>query len=360
MSGTYQSTGFQMIRNIEIRNFRCYRHLELAVPARLNVIVGDNGSGKTSLLEAVFLALCSTSQIALRYRQERGMEGAFNGTSRRVEEAIFGDLFTGRDTRAPISIRLDGDGEDNRSVTVSRGPSTSVLPFGDSPPSNAVSTLPISFTWTASGGHEYTVQPTISANTLTFPDTGEDLADFFFVPTHGMVGSVELANRFSDLSAIGRREEFVRFISREYPWILDLRVEAIAGAPSIFAEVKGVGMMPLPSVSSGINRAVGYLLCMAARPQSVVLIDEIEVGTHYSHHKAIWSGIMSFMRQYDSQLFITTHSKECLEALASAAHNDSHDIALWRVEATKRGDPYIRQFSGEDLIAGVEYGQEVR
>lgn len=355
----YQPTGFQMIRSIDIRNFRCYRNLTLDVPARLNVIVGDNGSGKTSLLEAIFLALCSTSQIALRYRQDRGLDSAFNGTTRRIEEAIFGDMFTGRDTRSPIMISLDGDGEDKRRVTVTRGASTSALTFGDSP-TNAVLTLPIRFTWTNANGEDFVIAPQIGGSQLIFPETGEDLANFFFVPTHGMIGSVELANRFSDLSAMGRRGEFVRFVSREYPWIQDLRVEAVAGAPAIFADVKGVGSLPLPSVSSGINRAVGYMLCMASRPKSVVLIDEIEVGTHYSHHKAIWSGIVGFMRSYDSQLFITTHSKECLEALAVAVKGDWHDVALWRVEATKRGDPYIRQFSGEDLIAGIEFGQEVR
>ncbi len=287
------------------------------------------------------------------------MEGAFHGTPRRIEEAIFGDLFSDRDTRAPISIVLNGDGDENRSVTLSRGPSSSVLPLGDSP-GNAISTLPIRFTWHAADGREHEVAPSIGGSTLTFPDTGEDLADFFFIPTHGMTGSVEMANRFSDLSAMGRRDEFVRFISREYPWIKGLSIEAVAGAPAIFAEVKGLGSIPLPSVSSGINRAISFFLCMAARPQSVVLIDEIEVGTHYSHHKSIWGGLISFMRSYDSQLFVTTHSKECLEALVEASKNDTHDIALWRVEATKRGDPIIRQFTGEQLVAGIEFGQEVR
>ncbi|GEM_PF-1101505 len=45
------------IDKIEINNFRCFEHLALDFHPRLNVFVGANGGGKTSLLEAVRLCL---------------------------------------------------------------------------------------------------------------------------------------------------------------------------------------------------------------------------------------------------------------------------------------------------------------
>ena len=53
----YAPTGFQMIRTISIAGYRCFEHVAINDVTRLNVIVGDNGSGKTSLLEATFMAL---------------------------------------------------------------------------------------------------------------------------------------------------------------------------------------------------------------------------------------------------------------------------------------------------------------
>jgi GNAT superfamily N-acetyltransferase len=44
-------------------NFRCFADLNIADCRRVNVIVGDNGSGKTSLLEALFFALASSSEL---------------------------------------------------------------------------------------------------------------------------------------------------------------------------------------------------------------------------------------------------------------------------------------------------------
>lgn len=43
------------IRQLEIRNLRCLREFTLAPAARLNLITGDNGAGKTSVLEALHL-----------------------------------------------------------------------------------------------------------------------------------------------------------------------------------------------------------------------------------------------------------------------------------------------------------------
>ncbi|MCA3644024.1 MAG: AAA family ATPase [Methylobacterium sp.] len=68
-----------MIRSFEIENFKCIEHRRIDDCKLINVIVGDNGAGKTSLLEAIFLALASSSEVAQRYRQQRGVDGYFAG-----------------------------------------------------------------------------------------------------------------------------------------------------------------------------------------------------------------------------------------------------------------------------------------
>jgi hypothetical protein len=46
-----------MIERVRLRNFRCHRDLELDGAARVNILTGANSSGKSSLLEAIFLVL---------------------------------------------------------------------------------------------------------------------------------------------------------------------------------------------------------------------------------------------------------------------------------------------------------------
>jgi AAA15 family ATPase/GTPase len=43
-----------MIDRLIAKNFRCFESLDLPDLTRINVIVGDNASGKTALLEAIF------------------------------------------------------------------------------------------------------------------------------------------------------------------------------------------------------------------------------------------------------------------------------------------------------------------
>src|SRR3954447_22594432 len=79
-------SGHRMIHSIEISNFRCFRHLYTEKCPRFNIIVGDNGTGKTNLLEAIFFALGSSPEMAIRYRGQRGLGASFTGSPFRIEE----------------------------------------------------------------------------------------------------------------------------------------------------------------------------------------------------------------------------------------------------------------------------------
>jgi ABC-type cobalamin/Fe3+-siderophores transport system ATPase subunit len=46
-----------MIQKIVVQNYRTFQHLELAFDAGMNIVVGDNDAGKSTLLEAINLAL---------------------------------------------------------------------------------------------------------------------------------------------------------------------------------------------------------------------------------------------------------------------------------------------------------------
>jgi predicted ATPase len=357
---TLLSRGHVMIEQIDIRNFKCFRHLRVESCSRINVIVGDNGSGKTALLEAIFWALASTSELAIRYRQHRGIDGAFTGSPQRIEEAIWRDYFYEGNWTEEISVELKGTGLESRSVRITRGsPQVSLSLSGGTVQSEQLSGA-ISIVWRDSNGIERSAQPKVG-RTLEFTGTNEDLSNFFYFPANANVSSTETATRFSELSRARRAEEFIRTFTKEYAWIEDLKIEAPAGAPIIYATIKGrKDQIPLPNVSSGINRVVGVLVSIASQTKSVVLVDELEDGIYYKHHEELWRTLLHFSRTYETQLFITTHSAEWLKALVIATGNDINDIALWRIERGENGRPELFQFEGIDLKAGIEYGAEVR
>jgi AAA15 family ATPase/GTPase len=185
-----------MIHEIDIRNFKCFKHLHITDVRRVNVIVGENGTGKTALLEAIFFALGSTSEMVLRFRQFRGLDGRFSGVAKKIEEAIWKDYFYDLDMDQTISVVLSGNGAEARSVRIDRGSSETLVPLEESQPTNTKSA--IKFHWKDASGTEREVVPIVSNTGLQFPETGEDLPDFFFFASNQTYQSTENAdNRFS-------------------------------------------------------------------------------------------------------------------------------------------------------------------
>lgn len=45
------------IQKLILENFRCFEHIEVDFHSKLTVIVGENGSGKTSVMEAAAIAV---------------------------------------------------------------------------------------------------------------------------------------------------------------------------------------------------------------------------------------------------------------------------------------------------------------
>jgi AAA domain, putative AbiEii toxin, Type IV TA system len=346
-----------MIRSIEIWNFWCFSRLKIADCQRINVIVGDNGSGKTALLEAVFFALGGTTELPQRYRQQRGLTTSFSGSSRKIEEALWRDYFYNRDWRQSASIVIKGDGPEARSAAIAF--TASSVETSASDPQESIATAPIKVTWIDADGKPHHAVPSVAAGRIAFPSTDEDLPDFFYFPAQQTIGVIEAAERFADMRRHGRQKEFISAIRDEFDWITGLDIDVIASAPVVSAVMHDNVLRPLPNVSGGINRIVGVMLTIASRDRSIVLVDEAENGIYFKHHSAILRILLRCVRQYDCQIFLTTLSQEGLHALVGATDEQVDDLALWRVERTRAG-PHVVQFDGRTLKAGIEYGAEVR
>ena len=50
-----------IVRRLKARDFRTYERLDLALGERVTVVTGDNGAGKTNLLEALYFGCVGRS-----------------------------------------------------------------------------------------------------------------------------------------------------------------------------------------------------------------------------------------------------------------------------------------------------------
>ncbi len=114
-----------LLEKLIVRDLRNLRHLELEPARKLTVLTGANGHGKTSVLEAIYLAATSKSFRAARLEQL-----VRHGAERSTVEARFRDGPEGRLSRVQ-QVSLQGN---RRSLRMDEKPPESLASFATRSP----------------------------------------------------------------------------------------------------------------------------------------------------------------------------------------------------------------------------------
>ena len=117
-----------------------------------------------------------------------------------------------------------------------------------------------------------------------------------------------------------------------------------------------IGTMGEGFISSLI--IISNLLVTAWKDKDVIiLIDEIENGFHRTTLKKLTGTILKFTKEYNIQLFITTHSEEFLNELYKLELKNT--VSLYRMENEKSGIKAI-YYSEEEAKELLNEGWELR
>ena len=125
---------------------------------------------------------------------------------------------------------------------------------------------------------------------------------------------------------------------------------------------RGNGAYPVPlrSLGDGATRMFGTSLALANCRDGILLIDEAENGIHYTLQSEFWSMVMCAAKANNTQVVATTHSRDCINGFATAAL-ESPEINgnLIRIDR-HRGKTYAVEYSKEELETAAEQNIEVR
>src|ERR1035438_9751284 len=110
-----------MIESVKLQNFRCFSELEVHGLKPINILVGENASGKSAFLEAILLSSAAIPQFALQFRLWRQLGSQVDVRSDSSSYwGLWEDLFYQYDLTNPVQIEINGAEHSHRKLIISR------------------------------------------------------------------------------------------------------------------------------------------------------------------------------------------------------------------------------------------------
>lgn len=344
-----------MLDSLSIKNFRSLANFEVAKLGRINLIVGKNNSGKSSVLEALRI-YAGNGQ-----RQLLDLISAEHDERYRIKEIErteldyplpFQDFFTGRsfptddDTAIQIGSAVETEdilriqhvfiAEEQEPIVdeVDKVGETSFRMRRRIVPKQKFQNETVELRQALKITKASKSSQPLFLDSSGYPGPRQiafDTANSIpcsVIPTQ-FISPDDLADEW-DKIALTEHEEVVkraiRIIAPEFENLTFVRSNE--GCSSIrpnfqrSAKVKLSNVLrpvPLNSLGDGMLRVLQLALKLFPAKGGFLLIDEFENGLHYSVQEKVWALLFDMAEKLDIQIFATTHSWDCIESFTKAA-----------------------------------------
>lgn len=320
---------------LRVEKFKKIFNLDIGGLRRINIFAGPNNSGKTTILEAVYL-LCHQNDISalLELSKARNrisgitpqylyslleqsicVAGEFNECSVSAVIERYQDPKVEKYDDYITSVQAHGVVED-------RSARMQLHLYGKNPPRREYETIQHICKSIYSSPYYY--QP-------------EELSQFYA--------------RVVETKSNGKMiyEKVLEFIRKIDPAISNIFLVEENGEKSFKVDSGRFRdrNVELSSYGEGLVRVFELALGISNCKNGVLLIDEFETAIHYSLLVEFTRFIQELADEFNVQVFITTHSKECIDAFVKNQYKNT-EISAYLVNDTKE-KVVVKNITGENL-----------
>ena len=368
--------------NISIYNFRGIDDAKLEGLADLNLVVGKNNSGKSSILEAFFvLSGMSNPQVLLDINFIRNLklnnDNDFRYVFKNLNLAKPIEL-SGEVDNVPRLCKIMPYKDNERSIILPQNnispkqasleaslspfkfPSSSLIP--ETPrlenKGRAVDGLVISFKNEESPEeHAYI---SLKSGKIEVPKAYEEELSARYLNSQSiLMGMIDV----SPMVKKKQIKELVNILKEIEPQLNDIQ---IVNDNEIYCDVGKAELLPIGIMGDGMRRILGVLSAMYDMTGGVLLLDEVENGLHYSSLKVFWKAVLMLQKKLDVQIIATTHSYEALGALADVKEELEESnlrstplLSLYRIEKEEEKTRIVH-YDNDDVLISLDEYYEVR
>ena len=349
-----------MIKSIRIKNYRGIKDLEIG---NFNFFIGDNGSKKTTILESIGIGVS-----LLNFEK---ILGSARNRKMKIKKENVSSLFFNSDTNNTIKFILETTDNVKVETTVSIDKTLSMFQdFSSSEINNDFS------------NYLYTIKKRIKEDKLKtniyvkensqiiYKDSKMDkipLSFQNFLEKYNI--SIEISDNLKNSSdTIFQIDRIIKNRKKEellkYLQIIDKDIKEIyINDEEIFVEKETLKeFIPISSIGDGMVLTLDIITSLILIDDfRVILIDEIERGIYYKNYRKLSEIIIELCKNNPNiQLFITTHSKEFLEAFNEAlVETEKDNFSLFSLRNKKEKLDFVH-YTSEELKDTLETGWDPR
>lgn len=114
----------------------------------------------------------------------------------------------------------------------------------------------------------------------------------------------------------------------------------------------------LSSMGDGINRILTIILALLNCKGGILLLDEFETGLHYSTQIKLWKIIFMLSEKLNIQVFVTSHSQDCINSFVEA--NNKQKGKLIRLENRNGNVVAVNYDDEKELRFATDNNIEIR
>ena len=353
------------LEHLKIENFRGFDSLEIDGLSKVNLFVGKNNSGKTSILEALFLILgMSNPMLPSNVNRFRGLgintqlglskqlRYLFHNLQLETNPSFYVKFADASERWLNMEAKYKQNDFSNKNSSLSTPEINGIgLNFATKKRQNPNKTYKSSLIFT---DNDTVVTPNVPKNYI------ETLyANFIY---SGLKDEMSTLTRYAEIVKRKGEDSILQALKK-----FDEKIVSIQPLnDGVYFDLENVAeLVPSNIMGDGIRRFLSIITAVSEKPNAFILIDEIENGLHYSAYKLLWKSLLSYTLQSDVQLFITTHNIETLVSLKSVLEekqfeNMQNFSKVFAVEKTINSEYKAYKYSYEEFKTAIENDIEIR
>ncbi|MGL5272633.1 MAG: AAA family ATPase [Phocaeicola sp.] len=352
----------KIFKELTINNFRGFDYIKVENLGQVNLFLGKNCSGKSSLLEAIFLltGLGNPQSVKKITAVRCDKEGELFNLKYLFHKANIDNLVV---LHATLS---DGE-ERNLKLLPYFGSGSREEGFVREHDIHHLKGVDLKGTYSKAGSDSVVRLGRLAVagkerkltNFYLTDDDEEDRREDFALYVTLNKDERRLLKAYAILVMRNKKKELLASLK-----LFDERITEIeALRDGIYLRMEGMEeLLPLNMTGDGLRRFFKLALGINAFNSRIIVIDEIDNGLHYSAYKLLWKSILALCHQKKLQLFITTHSLEAIISLEKVLRTEITEmqeaLRLYTIEDTKTHGFQAHGHSYEEIKDTIE--EEIR